>query len=131
MGPIIGKSQLCVLFQLNDEENVRVAERRKERLQKEAEERKIQIAKELEEFNESERVRLLAVDKEVEKHISEMKNIILMEDIEKAIETALANPLDLEYAIDKQGHIFRGRTTKSKKVDEKDYEKIPVASDMS
>merc|ERR1719260_699539 len=117
------------MVKLNDEENKKVAERRVARLKLEAEERKVRIARELEEFEKTERERINAADQMVEKHKIEMENRIREEDLERAIETALANPVDFEYAIDADGNIFRGRTTKSKKVEPKDYEKIPVASE--
>jgi small subunit ribosomal protein S26 len=65
----------------------------------------------------------------VERHKAEMENRIRREDLEKAIETALANPVDFEFAIDTAGNIFRGRTTKSKKLNPTEFEKIPLASD--
>ena len=88
----------------------------------------MKIVRELEEFETSESVRLQQIDEMVEKHKTEMDNRIRVEDLEKAIETALANPLDFEYAIDRDGHIFRGRTTKCKKIDAEKYEKIPLAT---
>jgi len=117
------------MVKLNDEENKKVAERRVARLKLEAEERKVRIARELEEFEKTEKERIIAADQMVEKQKVEMENRIREEDLEKAIETALANPVDFEYAIDADGNIFRGRTTKSKKVEPKDYEKIPLASE--
>jgi len=118
-----------MMIKLNEEENLRIAELRKIRLKAEAEERKVRIAQELEDFHESEKIRLAAVDEEVERHKVEMENRIRVEDLESAIEQALANPVDFEYAIDKEGHIYKGRTTKSKKVDPQNYEKLPMASD--
>merc|ERR1712240_877326 len=105
------------MIQLNEEENKKVAARRVARLKLEAEERKIRIARELEEFGKMEKQKI------------EMENRIRVEDLEKAIEIALANPVDFEYAIDTEGNIFRGRSTKSKKMDPKDYEKIPLANE--
>merc|ERR1719481_2170932 len=107
----------------------KVAARRVARLKVEAEERIIRIARELEDFGNREKERMAAVDQMVEKQKIEMENRIRVEDLEKAIEIALANPVDFEYAIDTEGNIFRGRSTKSKKMDPKDYEKIPLASD--
>merc|ERR1712096_319627 len=115
---------------LNEEENQRIAALRVDRL-KEAEERKYRIASELAEFEESEKTRLVAVDEIVGKHKAEMEKRIRVEDLEKAVETALANPVDFEFAIDKEGHMFRGRTTKCKKVEPKNYEKITLASDVN
>ena len=96
---------------------------------KEAEERKVRIKQELEDFEKREEERLARVDKIVEKHQSEMERRIEPEQLEKAIETALANPVDYEFAIDLEGNIFRGRTTKSKKMKPEDFEKMSLASE--
>ena len=99
------------------------------RLVKEAQERKVRITQELEEFEKREQERLVRVDQIVEKHQSEMERRIEPEQLEKAIETALANPVDYEFAIDLEGNIFRGRTTKSKKLKPEDFEKMSLASE--
>ena len=99
------------------------------RLVKEAQERKVRITQELEEFEKREQERLVRVDQIVEKHQSEMERRIEPDQLEKAIETALANPVDYEFAIDLEGNIFRGRTTKSKKINPEDFEKISLASE--
>ena len=96
---------------------------------KEAEERKVRIKQELEDFEKKEEERLVRMDKIVEKHQSEMERRIEPEQLEKAIETALANPVDYEFAIDLEGNIFRGRTTKSKKMKPEDFEKMSLASE--
>lgn len=44
--------------------------------------------------------------------------------MQKAIEEAMANPKDFNFAIDEDGHIFRGRNTRPEDVDEKDREKL-------
>ena len=116
-------------IQENDEINKRIAAARQERLVREAEERKERIAQELREFDIQEAEKLEAVEALVEKEREQIDNRIKQEDIVKAIETALANPVDFEYAIDLQGNIFRGRTTKSKKVKPENYEKLPLASE--
>ena len=54
-----------------------------------------------------------------------LENRIKLEDLEKAIETALDSPIDYEYAIDTEGHIYRGRETKSILVKKDVREKIP------
>merc|ERR1712050_117703 len=113
----------------NEEENKRVSILRAARLVKEAEERKVRIKQELEDFENREQERLVRVDKIVEKHKSEMERRIEPEELEKAIETALANPVDYEFAIDLEGNIFRGRTTKSKKIKPEDFEKMSLASE--
>ena len=88
------------------------------------------IEQELRDYDEREAVRLESVERYVDQEIVEMDNKINQEDLVKAIETALANPVDYEYAIDLQGNIFRGRSTKSKKVDPSNFEKLPVASQL-
>ena len=97
------------------------------RLVKEAEERKVRIRQELEDFEDREQERLVRVDQIVEKHQSEMERRIEPDQLEKAIEIALANPVDYEFAIDLEGNIFRGRTTKSKKIKPEDFEKMSLA----
>merc|ERR1719481_642823 len=92
---------------------------------REAEERRSKIKADLEEARIEEEERLKAADSVVEAVSAEMEQRIKEEEVERAIEIALANPVDFEYAIDKEGHIFRGRTTLSKKVDTEKYEKIP------
>jgi len=101
----------------NEEINKRIAAARVERLKREAEERKEMIEQELREYEEREASRLERVEEYVDKQIDEMDHRIKEEDLVKAIETALANPVDFEYAIDLKGNIFRGRKTRSKKVD--------------
>ena len=96
---------------------------------KEAEERKVRIKQELEDFEDREEERLTRVDQIVEKHQSEMERRIEPDQLEKAIEIALANPVDYEFAIDLEGNIFRGRTTKSKKIKPEDFEKMSLASE--
>ena len=104
---------------------------RASRLIKESEINKTVIAETLQEFDASEAERLERVEMLVGREKQEMENRIKEEDLVKAIETALANPLDLEYAIDLNGNIFRGRKTKSKKVNPAYYEQIPLASENS
>ena len=81
----------------------------------------------MEEFESSELERLARVDNIVEKHKAEMENRIEPEDLERAIETALANPIDHEFAIDLEGNIFRGRSTKSNKIKPEQLERLPLA----
>ena len=122
------KSYIFIYWQENEEINQRIAAARVERLKRESEERRIMIEQELREYEEREAVRLEKVEKYVDQEIEEMDSKINQDDLVKAIETAIANPVDYEYAIDLQGNIFRGRSTKSKKVDPSNYEKLPVAN---
>ena len=95
----------------------------------ESEERKVRIMRELQEIQISQKERDDWAESVVEKHKAEMEKRIEPEDLEKAILTALANPIDYEFAIDLDGNIFRGRSTKSKKLKPEDIEKIPLASE--
>ncbi len=52
--------------------------------------------------------------------------ITTQEALAKAIEHALDNPVDHEFAIDLEGNIYRGRYTKSTSVPPNKREKIPA-----
>merc|ERR1719154_320005 len=113
----------------NEEENKRIAALRATRLMEESERRKIVIAERLQEYDVREAEQLERAEVLVDREVGEMEKRIREEDLVRAIETALANPLDVEYAIDLKGNIFRGRKTKSKKVNPAYYEQIPLASE--
>merc|ERR1712210_212662 len=110
---------------MNEEENARIAKRRTERLLREAEERRLQINLDLEAAKIEEEDRLQAANTVVEEVTAEMENRIKEEEVEKAIEIALANPIDFEYAIDKEGRIFQGRKTLCNLLDKSQVKKIP------
>jgi len=50
--------------------------------------------------------------------------IISKENIEKAIEEALANPEDFNYAIDLEGYVYRGKETSIDKIPPESREKL-------
>ena len=116
-------------FQDNEEENRRISAMREARLLEEGERRKEEIAEKIHQHDVREAERLERVEELVDREKAEMQNRIREEDLVRAIETALANPIDVEYAIDLKGNIFRGRKTKSKKVNPAYYEQIPLASE--
>merc|ERR1712080_30411 len=105
-----------------------IAALRAKRLEQEAEQRKLEIAENIECIEKEEKVRIEKVDAFVRQEAKEIKNMIKQEDVVKAIEEALANPVDYEFAIDTEGHIFRGRTTKSSKVPRENREKLTMKS---
>jgi small subunit ribosomal protein S26 len=110
----------------NEEDNRRVAEARSIRLQEE-ERQQLTEAKEkikLAEAEDAERLRKAAVT--VTKEADSLKNSVTLETLRKALEDAVDNPVDYEYAIDTEGHIYRGRYTKSMLVPPEQREKIPV-----
>ena len=94
-----------------------------------SERKRILIAERLQEYDVREAEQLERAEVLVDREVGEMEKRIREEDLVRAIETALANTLDKEYAIDLKGNIFRGRKTKSKKVNPAYYEQIPLASE--
>ena len=119
------KSVFFRLLEENDEENKKVAKQREIRLQKEAIETEQNIRAELVQIEAQEKVRRRQVEEKIIAESLAIDNRIRKEDLEKAIEIALDNPIDYEFAIDTQGHIFRGRETKSTLVAKDEREIIP------
>nr|XP_045616438.1 probable 28S ribosomal protein S26, mitochondrial [Procambarus clarkii] len=112
------------LMEYNHQENLRVAALREERVKMEfeADLARIEVSREklakktLE--AEEEALRIITETQEL------VKTFIKQEDLEKAIETALANPVDYNYAIDQEGHIFRGSKTRPGDIAKEDWEKL-------
>jgi small subunit ribosomal protein S26 len=59
------------------------------------------------------------------------KFYITADNIDRAIEDALASPVDHNYAIDLEGHIYRGHKTKPSDVPPEELEKIQVQEQIS
>jgi len=113
------------LIQENEAVNRRVAEQRSARLAREAKEDEARIKAELEEHAARERQRLAAADQLVRTETEDMRNLIKDEEaLEKAVLKAMDNPIDYEFSIDLEGHIYPGRYTKATKVDPKQRQKI-------
>ncbi|KAK3865863.1 hypothetical protein Pcinc_028556 [Petrolisthes cinctipes] len=116
------------LMEYNLQENLRVAALREKRVQKEfeAEMARVEATKKYQEE------RALLAEEEAMRIITETqefaKSFIKREDLEQAIETAIANPVDYNFAVDNEGHVFRGRLTKPQDTDEKDWEKLPATA---
>jgi len=109
----------------NEAANRRVAEQRRQRLAREAEEAEVRIRRELEAHAEKERLRLELADKLVEAEVKDLKDVIKdAEALEKAVWTALDDPIDYEYSIDLEGNVYPGRYTKATKVSPEDRQKI-------
>ena len=94
-------------------------------MQKEGIETEQNIRAELDQIEAKERIRQRQVEEMIAAESQAIDNRIRKEDLEKVIEIALDNPIDYEFAIDKEGHIFRGRETKSNLVPKDDLELIP------
>ena len=109
----------------NEEENKKIAKRRELRLQKEAIENEQNIREELVQIEAKEKVRRRQVEQMISEESLAIDNRIRKEDLERTIEIALDNPIDFEFAIDTEGHIFRGRETKSILVRKDERDVIP------
>ena len=72
-----------------------------------------------------EKVRRRNVEQMITEESLAIDNRIRKEDLERTIEIALDNPIDFEFAIDTEGHIFRGRETKSILVPKDERDVIP------
>ena len=111
----------------NESLNVEVASLRDTRIKIEAKEETQRIALEIKIAQEQEQKRLSVVKKVI---LSEKKQLDMrirsVDDLDNAISCALDNPVDEEFAIDKQGYIYRGRYTKSMQVPLEKKEKIPT-----
>jgi len=113
------------LLEENDELNQKVALQREERLVQEAKQTEERIARELEEHAERERKRLALAEKMIRAETKDLANVIACpEDLEKAILVAMDNPVEYEFSIDLEGHIYPGRNTKATKVPKEDRQKI-------
>lgn len=116
------------LMEYNRMENERIAALREIRIKKELEDDLARVAASKQKLAEQaaikqeEALRIITETQEL------VKTFIKRENLEKAIEHALANPVDYNSAIDHEGHIYRGRNTKVQDVPEEDREKLARAS---
>jgi len=116
------------LLKENEEENLRIAEQRKLRLKQEMKEVKLIVDQNILYHQQKEEQRLKEADSYVKKEIKSFANRIQPQDLEAAILDALDNPIDPEFALDREGHIYRGRQTKSLKVPRDKREKLTKTS---
>ena len=114
------------LMEENEAVNKEIQMRRKERIKREMESKKEEIKEEIREAQRMEEERVAKAQEEIRAETEAMQKRIRPDQVEKAIEAALASPVDHEFAIDKEGNIYRGRYTKSVLVPKEQLEKIPV-----
>lgn len=101
--------------------------RRRLRLEEEMKAKEAEAARAVEEARAKEEARLRAAKEEVEREEEALSAaIVTREALAAAIEAALDSPADHEFAIDAEGHIYRGRYTRSTEVPEAHREKIPA-----
>ncbi|XP_069669081.1 small ribosomal subunit protein mS26 [Periplaneta americana] len=116
--------QRCM--KVNEEWNRQVALIREKRLLQEQEAKRELILAQMTAFEEDQKKRMEEVEQIVREEKERAKFYITSENIDKAIEDALANPVDHNFAIDLQGNIYRGRKTKPTDVPPDEVEKIQI-----
>ena len=84
-----------------------IAKTRELRLQKDAIIEEETIRRELKEYDKEKAIKNREMEDFIKEETKALENRIKLEDLEKAIETALDSPIDYEYAIDTEGHIYR------------------------
>ncbi|TRY61004.1 hypothetical protein TCAL_03197 [Tigriopus californicus] len=110
----------------NDRENARIVEARKQRMAQELEDKKRRAQENLEAIQTADQARIRDLEERVQRETAILQNAVTKENLDAKIEEALANPVDHEYAIDTEGHIYYGRYTASNDVPENQRIKIPV-----
>eukprot|EP00095_Tigriopus_kingsejongensis_P002265 snap_masked-scaffold633_size121756-processed-gene-0.14 protein:Tk02265 transcript:snap_masked-scaffold633_size121756-processed-gene-0.14-mRNA-1 annotation:"probable 28s ribosomal protein mitochondrial precursor" len=113
------------LLAQNQAANAQVAEARVQRKAEELERLKREAEEDLTQIQKQERNRLEALELRVASETESVKNAVTLANLEQKIEEALANPVDHEYAIDTEGHIYHGRYTECRDVP--DNEKVKIA----
>ena len=111
--------------------NDKIAQVRKVRIQKEQLEEEEAIQKELLGHQEQKRLQDEELTEFILSETKAIENRITLESLESAIEEAMNNPIDYEYAIDRNGYIYRGRETRSLLVPPEDREIIPQPNSES
>ncbi|TDG47637.1 hypothetical protein AWZ03_005935 [Drosophila navojoa] len=101
--------QRCV--EVNAAWNAKIAKEREVRLAKEREEKVAYVQERLEAGKLREEERRERADERVRYEIEQSKSFITRENLDEAIETALANPVDHNFAIDLAGNMIKGRNT--------------------
>ncbi|XP_037815995.1 probable 28S ribosomal protein S26, mitochondrial [Lucilia sericata] len=100
--------QRCL--QENEKWNQEIALMREQRLAKEKQEKAEYIKERLRLAKEREEERMEQIEALVKKEKELSKTFITRENLETAIEQALANPVDYNFSIDLHGNMYQGRT---------------------
>nr|CAG4652244.1 EOG090X0FQ9 [Triops cancriformis] len=96
------------LMEVNRLENEKTAALREERLARQRASEKERIAQALLNTEQVDQVELDQIESLVMKEISLVDKIITRDNLERAIEEALANPVDYNFALDREGFVYRG-----------------------
>lgn len=94
--------------ELNDQWNLEAAKVRNARLAEEHAKHREFILGRLEEKKLRDERHLLEIETRVRKEKESLKKIITRENIDQAIEEALASPVDYNFSIDMQGNTYKG-----------------------
>lgn len=114
------------LVEENERENARIVQARQQQMAQELEEKKRRAAEDLAAIQKADQARIRELEERVRSETLALQNAVNYENLEAKIEEALANPVDHEYAIDTEGHIYYGRYTASMDVPANQRIKIPV-----
>ncbi|XP_015119100.1 probable 28S ribosomal protein S26, mitochondrial, partial [Diachasma alloeum] len=98
-------------WNINEEWNKEVGKVRQIRLEKQHQERKQQTLQIISEKKERHRQMMEKIEERVKKAKIEADTFITRENIDRAIEEALANVVDYNAAIDKEGNFYRKNVT--------------------
>lgn len=98
--------QRCIT--INDEWNFEISKIRDARLAKENAERRVIIQSGIAARKIKQREELKLIEERVRKQKEASVSFITSENIDQAIEQALANPTDYNFSIDLQGNIYKG-----------------------
>lgn len=93
---------------INEDWNLEIAKVRDARVAKENAERRVYIAQRIEDKKVRDKQLLLEMEERVRKEKEVAPTFITRENIDQAIETALANPVDFNFAIDPSGNKYHG-----------------------
>lgn len=93
--------------------NALIASERNVRLANEREAKVAYVQERLDAHKLKEEERIERANTRVQYEIQQSKTFITHENLDEAIELALANPVDYNYAIDMAGNLYKGRATQS------------------
>lgn len=105
------EAEFARCMQENEAWNHKISVERNERLLKERAQQAAKIRERLEAARVREEERMERIEEIVRREKELAKTFITHENLETAIEQALANTVDYNFSIDLQGNIYRGRTT--------------------
>nr|CAG4636589.1 EOG090X0FQ9 [Eubosmina coregoni]SVE70121.1 EOG090X0FQ9 [Eubosmina coregoni] len=110
------------LMEENRLENEKTAKKREERWTVEAEKTRERVISSLVKKEQQEELYKSKLGEFIE--MQKSIPIISKENIEKAIEEALVNPVDFNYAIDLEGYVYRGKETSIDKISPENRERL-------